>query len=64
MKILDKVDMMQKSLRVNTASAMTLGPTGIGNLILDIDDHILVNNFIICTKLKQSLIIGQDFAQR
>ena len=61
-KILDIVDTMQKSLRVNTVSGMTLGTIGIVPLIPDIDNHTFVHNFIIHTKLKQSLIIELDFA--
>ena len=52
MKISDKVDMMQKSLRVNTVSGMTLGPIGIVPLILDINNHTFVHRFIICMKSK------------
>ena len=56
--------MIQKSLKVNTASGTTLGPIGITSLELNIDDQICVHNFIICTKLKQPLIMGLNFAQR
>ena len=51
------------SLQVNTASGTTLDPIGIIPLILDINEHMFMHNFIICKKLKQSLIIGLDVAQ-
>ena len=60
LKISDKVNMTQKPLRVNTVSATSLGMIGIVPLILDIDNHSFVHNFIICIKLKQSLVIGLD----
>ena len=60
----DKVSMIQKFLKVNTASGTVLGPIGIAHLELNIDDHIFVHNFIICTKLKQPLFLGLTFAQR
>ena len=46
------------------ASRTTLGLIEIVPLILDINNHTFVHNFIICKKLKQSLIVGLDFAQR
>ena len=41
-----------------------LGPIAIVQLTMNIEEHILKHNFIICTRLKQPLIIGLDFAQR
>ena len=49
---------------MNTASITTLGLIRITPLELNIDYQMFVHNFIICTKLKQSLILGLDFAQR
>ena len=51
-------------LKVNTASEAMLGPTVITPLELSIDDHNFVHNFIVCTKLKQDLILRLEFAQR
>ena len=42
---------------------MTLGLVVIVPLILDIDDHTNVHNFIICMKLKQSLTIQIDMGE-
>ena len=53
-----KVNMIKKSLKINTASGTTLGLTGITPVELNIDNQIVVNNFVICTKLKQPLILG------
>ena len=63
-KIADKVNTVKKTLWVNTASGAILGPIGLTSLTMNIEDHSLRHNFIICTKLKQPLIIGLDFAQR
>ena len=49
---------------MSTASGMTLGSIGILPLIPDVDKHSFVHKFILCTKLKQSQLIGLDFAQR
>ena len=54
---------MSEFLWVNTASGKTLGLMGIVPLIIDTESCTFVHNSIICTKLKQSLIIGLDFAQ-
>ena len=59
-----RVDMTQKSIKLNTASGTTLGPIGTDPLEFNIDNHIFVHNFIVCTKLKQPLILGLHFAQR
>ena len=45
-------------------SRAILGPTGVAPLELSIDNQNFVHNFIVCTKLKQHLILGLDFAQR
>ena len=52
MKISDKVNMIKKPLKVNTASGGMLGPIGIAPLELNIDDQNVVHNFIMCMKLK------------
>ena len=49
---------------MNTAHGTTLGPIGITPLELNTDYHIFVYNFNVCTKLKQFLILGVNFAQR
>ena len=59
-----KVNMVRKPLKVNTASGGTLGPIGIAPLELNIDDQNFVYSFIVCTKLKQHLILRLDLAQR
>ena len=59
-----KVNITCKSVQVNSASGLTLGSIGIVPLILDMVNHTSVHNFIICTKLKQSLITGLGIAQR
>ena len=51
-KISDKVNMTKKTLWVKTASRTKLGPIGIVPLVLDINNHAFVDNFIICKKLK------------
>ena len=56
-----RLDMTQKSLKVNTASGTTIG---IGPLELNIDNHVSMHNYIICTKLKQPLIMKLDFAKK
>ena len=56
--------MIKKPLKVNTASGTTLGPIQIAPLELNTDDQNFVHNFVVCTKLKQHLILGLDFAQR
>ena len=43
---------------VKTASGTTLGLTGIVPLKMNIEEHSFEHKFIICTKLKQPLIIG------
>ena len=60
---ISKLTLCKKFLWVNTASRMTLGPIGIVLLVLDMNDHSIVHNFIICVKLKQYLIKGLHFAQ-
>ena len=62
--ISNKVNIIKKALWVNTASRATLGPIGIVQLTMNIEEHSFKCNFIICMKLKQPLIIGLDFAQR
>ena len=56
--------MIKKPLKVNTASRATLGPIRITPLELIIDDQNFVHNFVVCTKLKQHVILGLDFTQR
>ena len=56
--------MIRKSLKVNTASGATLGPIEIAPLEFNKDTQNFVHNFIVCTKLKQYLILGPDFAHR
>ena len=51
------------SLQVNAANRTTLDLIGIVPLILDINDHIFIHNFIISKKVKQPFIIGLVFAQ-
>ena len=63
-KICDKVNMMKKPLKVNTASGATLGPIGIAPLELNMDDQNFAQNSVVYTKLKHHLILGLDFAQR
>ena len=50
-------------MKVNTFHGTTLGPIGIAPLDLNIDDQIFMQNFIACTKFKQHLILGLEFAQ-
>ena len=64
MKTSDKVDIIRKTLRVNTTSGTTLSTMDIDHLTMNIEEHNFKHNFLICTKLKQSLIIGLDFVQR
>ena len=54
-KISDKIDIMWKTLRVNTASGTTSDPIGIVSLTMNIEEHSFKHNFVICTKLKQPL---------
>ena len=61
-KISDKVNVITKTLWVNTASGTTPGPLGIAHLTMNIEEHSFKYNFIICTKLKH--ILGLEFAQR
>ena len=63
-KIASKIDLIRKPLKVNIASGATLGPIGIAPLHLNIEEQNFTHNFIVCTKLKQNLILGLHFAQR
>ena len=56
--------MIRKSLNVNTVSGPTLGPIEIALLDLNIDDQNFMYNFVVCTKLKQHLILWLNFAER
>ena len=56
--------MIKKILKVNAASRATIGPIGITPLELSIDYQHFEHNFVVCTKLKQHLILGLDFTQR
>ena len=49
---------------MNSASRTTLYPAGIAPLDLNIEEQNLTHNFIVCTKLKQNLILGLNFAHR
>ena len=49
---------------MNTASGATLGPIGISPLDFNIEEQNSAHNFIMCTKLKQNLIVGLSFVQR
>ena len=53
-KIADKINLIRKPLKLNTASGATSGPTG----------KILCINLVCAQKLKQHLILRLDFAQR
>ena len=45
------------------ASGTTLGPIGIVPLTLDNNGHLFIYNFVVCRNLKQTLIVGLNFAQ-
>ena len=64
MKISNKVDIIRKTLLVHTGIGITLGLIGIVHLTMNIEEYSFKHNFIICTKLKQYLIIGPNFSQR
>ena len=49
---------------MNTTSQATLGPIGIAPPDGNVDEQNFMYNFIVCTKLKQNLILGLDFTQR
>ena len=63
-KIADKINLIRKPLKVNTARRATSGPIGIAPLDLNVEEQNSAHNCIVCTKLKQNLILGLDFAQR
>ena len=52
-KIVDKINLFRKSFKVNTVRGATY-----------IEEQNFTHNFIVCTKLKQNLILGMDFAPR
>ena len=58
------MNIIKKTLWVNTANGATLDPKGLTKLTMNIEEHSFRHNFIICTKLKQPLIIGLGFSQR
>ena len=60
----DRIYLIRKPLKVNTASGATLGPIGIAPFFENTDKQNCTHNFIVGTKLKQQLILGLDFAQR
>ena len=60
MKISDKVHITKKALQVSTDSRTTLGPIGLAQLTMNKEEHSFRHYFIVCTKLKQPLIIGLD----
>ena len=62
-KIVDKINLIRKPLKLNTASGGTSGPIGIAPLDLNIEQY-FAHNFTMCTKLKQHLILGLELAQR
>ena len=64
MKITYKVNIIKKALQVNTANGTSLGPVGLVQMTMKIEEHSFRHNFNMCTKVKQHLIIGLDFAQR
>ena len=47
----DKVTMIKKPLKVNTASGGTLGLIGIAPLKLNIDNQNFAHNSVACTKI-------------
>ena len=49
---------------MNTASGATLGPIGVPSFDFNLEEQNFTHNFIVCTKLKQHLILGLNFAQR
>ena len=63
-KVPDKTNLIRKPFKVNIASGATLGPRGIAPLDLNIEEQNFTHKFVLCTKLKQHLILGLDFAQR
>ena len=56
--------MTWETIWVKTASGTTLSPIDLIPLIMDTEEYSFKHKFIICTKLKQPLIIGLDFALR
>ena len=60
-KISDKVNMIMKPLKVNTASRATLEPIGIDPLELNIDDQNFVHNFHCMYKIEPHPIQGFHF---
>ena len=58
------MNLIRKPLKVNIASGATLGPAKIAQLNLNGEQQNFTHNFIVCTKLKQHLILGLDFAER
>ena len=63
-KIKDTINVIRKPLKVNTLSGATLAPIGTALLDSNTDDQNFMHNFVVCTKLKQHLILGLDFSQR
>ena len=57
--ILDKINIIKKPLKVNTASGTTLEQIGITPLELKWNQNV-VDNFIVFTKLKEHIILGLD----
>ena len=45
-KIADKVDIIRKTLRANTASGTTLGPIGIVHFIMNKEEHSFEQNYM------------------
>ena len=63
-KFSDNISLIRKPLKVNTASRATLGQNRKAQQDLNIEEQNFAGNFIVCTKLKQHLVLGLDFAQR
>ena len=52
-KSADKMNLIRKPLKVNTASRATLGPIRIATLGLNIEEQNFTHNCIVCTKLEK-----------
>ena len=63
-KIAYKINPIRKPLKVNATRRAILGPIGTAPLHLNLEEQNLTHNFIVCTKLKQNLILDLTFAQR
>ena len=61
---MEKINLIRKPLKVNAASRATLSPIGIAPINLNIEEQNFTHNFIVCSKLKQHVMLGLDFALR